>query len=135
MSKIALGTVQFGMDYGINSTGGKVQPSEVERILNYAKSQGIELLDTAPAYGNSEKILVDYNVQEFNVVTKTRHFDCSTIESQELQLLENDLKQAQIDLRQDQIYGVLVHNADDLLKFGSDKLYNRLNDFKFTENK
>ncbi len=97
------------MNYGINSTDGKVQPNKVERILNYAKSQGIELLDTAPAYGNSEKILVDYNVQEFNVVTKTRHFDCSTIESQELQLLENDLKQAQIDLRQDQIYGVLVH--------------------------
>ncbi len=130
MSKIALGTVKFGMEYGINSTGGQIQPSNVEEILNYAKSQGIKLLDTAPAYGNSEQILGDYNVQGFNVVTKTRHFDCSTIGNPELQLLENDLKQTQIDLKQEQIYGLLVHNADDLLKFGSDKLYNRLNDLK-----
>ena len=67
MSKIALGTVQFGTDYGINSTHGKVQLDEVERILNYAKSEGIELLDTAPAYGNSEQILGDCNVHKFNV--------------------------------------------------------------------
>ena len=35
MSKLALGTVQFGTDYGINS-GVKVQPDEVSRIINCA---------------------------------------------------------------------------------------------------
>ena len=130
MSKIALGTVQFGTDYGINSTYGKVQLDEVKRILNYAKSEGIELLDTAPAYGNSEQILGDCNVHKFNVVTKTRHFDCSIISNREVDLLVSDFNISLKLLKQKSIYGVLIHNADDLLKSKSDKLYNRLNDFK-----
>jgi aryl-alcohol dehydrogenase-like predicted oxidoreductase len=130
MSKIALGTVQFGTDYGINSTHGNVQLDEVERILNYAKSEGIELLDTAPAYGNSEQILGDCNVHKFNVVTKTRHFDCSIISNREVDLLVSDFKISLKLLKQKSIYGVLIHNADDLLKSKSDKLYNCLNDFK-----
>ena len=75
MSKIALGTVQFGIDYGINSENGQVRPEEVRCILNYAHSKDIDLLDTAPAYGSSEKVLGGANVQNFKVVTKTRHFD------------------------------------------------------------
>ena len=75
MSKIALGTVNFGIDYGINSKNGRVQPMEVKSILNYAHLQNIDLLDTAPSYGDSEKFLGGVNVQQFRVVTKTRHFD------------------------------------------------------------
>jgi len=130
MSKIALGTVQFGMDYGINSTDGKVQPSEVERILNYAKSQGVELLDTAPAYGNSEQVLGRCSSQEFKTITKTRHFDCLEIGNKESQLLESDFSQSLTDLKKDRVYGVLFHNAGDLLKHGSNKIFNRLIDFK-----
>ena len=54
MSKIALGTVQFGIDYGVNSVDGQVRPEEVKKILSYAHSKNIDLLDAAPAYGNSE---------------------------------------------------------------------------------
>ena len=79
MSKIALGTVQFGIDYGINSENGQVRPEEVRNILNYAHSQNVDLLDTAPAYGSSEKVLGGLNVQNFKVVTKTRHFDNAEI--------------------------------------------------------
>ena len=53
--KLALGTVQFGMNYGINSIGGKVNFNEVVDIINYARNHDIDLLDTAPAYGNSEQ--------------------------------------------------------------------------------
>jgi hypothetical protein len=45
VSKIALGTVQFGIDYGINSENGQVRPEEVRSILNYAHSQNIDLLE------------------------------------------------------------------------------------------
>jgi aryl-alcohol dehydrogenase-like predicted oxidoreductase len=130
MSKIALGTVQFGMDYGINSISGQVLPAEIKDILNYAYRQNIDLLDTAPAYGNSEQVLGKCNSHEFKIVTKTRHFDCLEIGNRETQLLENDFSQSLIDLKKDRVYGVLFHDANDLLKHGSNKLFNRLNDFK-----
>jgi len=48
MSKISLGTVQFGIDYGVNSVDGQVRPEEVKKILSYAHSKNIDLLDAAP---------------------------------------------------------------------------------------
>ncbi len=130
MSKIALGAVQFGMDYGINSISGQVLPAQIKDILNYAYRQNIDLLDTAPAYGNSEQVLGNCNSHEFKIVTKTRHFDCLEIGNREAQLLDSDFSQSLTDLKKDRVYGVLFHNANDLLKHGSDKLFNRLNDFK-----
>ena len=84
MNKLALGTVQFGLDYGVSSTTGKVKPEEVGKILNYAHSAGISLLDVAPAYGNSEKVLGNANVDRFKVVTKTRHFDSFEINNKDV---------------------------------------------------
>ncbi len=130
MSKIALGTVQFGIDYGINSENGQVRPEEVRSILNYAHSQNIDLLDTAPAYGNSEKVLGEANVQNFKVVTKTRHFDNTEISNDDIDLLKKDFSCSLVDLRQESFYGVLVHNASDLLKPGSEKLFNQLDNLK-----
>ena len=133
MSKIALGTVQFGIDYGINSENGQVQPEEVRSILNYAHSQNIDLLDTAPAYGNSEKVLGVTNVQNFKVVTKTRHFESFEIKNTDVKLLNNDFHHSLKDLKQHSVYGVLIHDADDLLKPGSEKLFDKLQELKQAE--
>jgi aryl-alcohol dehydrogenase-like predicted oxidoreductase len=133
MSKIALGTVQFGIDYGINSESGQVRPEEVRSILNYAHSQNIDLLDTAPVYGNSEKVLGVANVQNFKVVTKTRHFNNTEISNSDIDLLKKDFSCSLTDLRQESFYGVLVHNASDLLKPGAEKLYDHLQELKQAE--
>jgi len=133
MSKIALGTVQFGIDYGINSESGPVQPKEVRRILNYARSQNIDLLDTAPVYGNSEKVLGVANVQNFKVITKTRHFNNTEISNSDIDLLKKDFSCSLMDTRQESFYGVLVHNANDLLKPGAEKLYDHLKELKQAE--
>ena len=49
MSKIVLGTVQFGTNYGINNTSGQVMPDEVVKILKFAAENGIRTLDTSSA--------------------------------------------------------------------------------------
>jgi aryl-alcohol dehydrogenase-like predicted oxidoreductase len=131
--KLALGTVQFGIDYGVNSADGQVRPEEVKKILSYACSKGIHFLDTAPAYGNSEKILGKANITNFKVVTKTRHFNSPKINKSEVHLLNNDFYHSLKDLKQDNIYGILIHNADDLLKTGAEKLFNQLQELKQTE--
>ena len=100
MSKLGLGTVQFGTDYGLNSLDGQVRPKEVKKILNYARSKQIVLLDTAPAYGNSEEILGGINNSEFQVVTKTRHFDTLKITNDEVSLLNKDFNNSLKKLNQ-----------------------------------
>jgi aryl-alcohol dehydrogenase-like predicted oxidoreductase len=130
MSKIALGTVQFGIDYGVNSVDGQVRPEEVKKILSYAHSKNIDLLDAAPSYGNSEKILGRMDISNFKVVTKTRHFESFEIKNNDVKLLNNDFHHSLKDLKQDSVYGVLIHNADDLLKSGAEKLFDQLQELK-----
>jgi aryl-alcohol dehydrogenase-like predicted oxidoreductase len=60
-SKIILGTVQFGLDYGINNIAGKPSREQVFMMLEYAAKHGIELLDTADAYGTATDLLGEFN--------------------------------------------------------------------------
>ena len=132
MNKLALGTAQFGMDYGIGSSPGKLSISEVKKILEYAKSTNIDMLDTASAYGNSEKTLGKLNVDEFHVVTKTRHFNVLKITDDDLTLLNRDFDQSLKDLKLDSVYGLLIHNADDLMKPGASKIIESIQNLKKT---
>jgi len=68
--KLALGTVQFGMPYGIANQEGKVGPDEIARILAFARETGISILDTAIAYGDSEASLGAAGVADLCVITK-----------------------------------------------------------------
>jgi uncharacterized protein len=57
--KTVLGTVQFGMDYGISNLSGKPSKKEIFNILDCAWENGIRRFDTAPAY-DSEKLLGEF---------------------------------------------------------------------------
>lgn len=57
IAQLCLGTVQFGLPYGITNEGGQVSEAEVRRILDLAAVSGISLLDTAQAYGTAETIV------------------------------------------------------------------------------
>jgi aryl-alcohol dehydrogenase-like predicted oxidoreductase len=60
-SKIILGTVQFGLDYGINNRLGQPDAKQVFKMLELAAAEGIEILDTADAYGSASEILGEFN--------------------------------------------------------------------------
>ncbi len=71
--KIVIGTAQFGMKYGISNKIGKIKSSEIFKILNYSKNNGIKYLDTANAYEKSENEIGNYlkkTKNKFNVITK-----------------------------------------------------------------
>lgn len=73
ISKIVLGTVQLGLNYGINNNSGKPNKAESNKILDFAFTQGIRLLDTAEAYGDSQEVIGDYHKSsknKFDVITK-----------------------------------------------------------------
>jgi len=68
--KLALGTAQFGLSYGVANETGKVECSEVTAILRRACLNGVDTLDTAITYGDSEKCLGEAGVDGWRVVSK-----------------------------------------------------------------
>ena len=70
MSRLALGTAQFGLAYGIANQEGQVTRSDSNTMLQLAAANGIDMLDTAIAYGESETCLGEVGVQGFKLVTK-----------------------------------------------------------------
>ena len=110
ISKLALGTVQFGLNYGISNDSGQTSKSEVKKILEKAAKSGIKTIDTARAYGNSEEILGQTGVQEFDVITKLNPTELHMIGVNEQ--VENSLRKLTIH----QLYGVLFHNAESALE-------------------
>ncbi|UZH55517.1 aldo/keto reductase [Salinimicrobium tongyeongense] len=69
-NRIGLGTVQFGTCYGISNKNGQTKPQEVTEILKLASTEGIDLLDSASGYGNSEEVLGENDLSKFKVVSK-----------------------------------------------------------------
>lgn len=70
ISRLALGTAQFGFAYGIANKSGKVEIAEAAEILRLSTASGIDTLDTASAYGESEQTLGILGVEHWKVVTK-----------------------------------------------------------------
>src|SRR5438552_1224712 len=59
-SKLVLGTVQLGMNYGVNNTTGQPNKEEAFSILDTAWEGGVNTFDTAVAYGTSEEVLGEW---------------------------------------------------------------------------
>lgn len=110
--KLALGAAQFGFDYGAFNQRGKVTHSEVQEILRLARQAGIQLIDTASAYLESEKVLGDARASNyFEITTK-----CPSLrgETDPVGRIEKSLHQSLVELHTDRIYAYLLHDATDL---------------------
>jgi len=112
--KIVLGTVQFGLDYGVTNAKGKVDFAEVVRILDLAHSNGISVLDSASSYGDSEVVLgraFRELKKDFSVITKVYLQGEGDIHSQVFRAIEKSM----YDLSGAKIYGVMAHHGNQLL--------------------
>ncbi|MCX2837917.1 aldo/keto reductase [Salinimicrobium sp. MT39] len=108
-SKIGLGTVQFGMPYGISNKNGQTSEREVLQILQLAQESNITLLDSASAYGNAEEILGKYDLSSFQIISKFLPPEGKNHIKDQLCLTLNNL-------RIDQLYAYLAHRPQDLLE-------------------
>lgn len=129
--KLGLGSVQFGLDYGL-AKDGMPNADAVGEILDWAFSNDVLTIDTAPSYGDSEIIIGAHinGESRLSVVTKTPHFSPEAgnaeIHADVIDSLHDSLK----NLRQNQCYGLLVHNAEDLLANSGPELYKALEELK-----
>lgn len=128
--RIALGTVQFGMKYGISNQEGQVSPAEIKSILNSALKLGVDTLDTAINYKDSEKYLGMNDANIFKIVTKIPPIP-NSIEDVRSWCL-NQFNSSLVKLNTDQIYGLLLHAPEDLLGNNGRAIYGALNFLKQT---
>jgi aryl-alcohol dehydrogenase-like predicted oxidoreductase len=122
--KLALGTVQFGLDYGVANSGGRVSEDEARAILATAAQNGVSTLDTAIAYGDSERVLGVLGVSQWQVVTKLPSVPdgCDDVVS----WVEREIQQSMARLNLTQLHGVLLHRPGQLLEKKGQDLYRGL---------
>lgn len=118
--KLALGTVQFGADYGVANKLGAPKIAEIKEILGLAKENHIDTLDTAIAYGASEEILGECGVEGFNIVTKIPPL--SVYKEYSITKLEDEILRSIERLRVPKLHGVMFHRADDVARFSATEL-------------
>jgi aryl-alcohol dehydrogenase-like predicted oxidoreductase len=126
--ELGLGTVQFGLDYGVSNTQGKVSLSEAAAILREANMLGIRVLDTASAYGESEEVIgiAASEGHSFRIVTKLPALKKDRITAGDTDTLKRAFEASLQRLKAERTAGLLLHSAGDLLAQGGEKVYELL---------
>lgn len=125
---LALGTAQFGVDYGVSNRGVPTPPGEVTEILRRAWEAGCRILDTAALYGESEEVLGQVLAAgpRFRIVTKTPKFGGAVNAENAASELRASFQRSLRRLRRLTVYGLLAHDADDLLAPGGRILFEEM---------
>ena len=126
--KLALGTVQFGLNYGVANQRGQVPADEVTAILSRAWGEGIDTLDTAISYGESERRLGEAGVASWRVVTKLPPVPeaCADVSGWVHRTVQAALDRLGVPV----LYGLLLHRPHQLLEPVGESLGLALDDVK-----
>lgn len=119
-SVLSLGTVQLGLNYGINNTDGKPSQETANEILSCALDHGINTLDTAGAYGDSEVVIGNWlktipAEQRPFIVTKAARLETGSLEAV-LDDLHKRVAESKARLGVEQLDMLMLHHFDDYLK-------------------
>lgn len=123
--RLGLGTVQLGIPYGITNAAGRVPAAEAAAILARARDAGIDVLDTAALYGESEAVIgaLLEGGNAFRIVTKTAKFQDAANAEVAVRRFDEVFAASLKSLRMPAVYGLIAHDADDLLGPYGDALW------------
>jgi aryl-alcohol dehydrogenase-like predicted oxidoreductase len=132
LSRIGLGTAQFGMAYGVTNRRGRVAVDEARRILEAARGAGLAVIDTAAGYGESEAVLgaLEEAARGFRIITKTPPVAAERIGAAEAEEVRLALAHSRELLRRQLLDGVLVHHGQELLRPGGERVVEVLQEAK-----
>ena len=119
ISAVSLGTVQLGMNYGINNANGKPDQATAFKILDAAMDSGMNALDTAAGYGDSEIVIGHWLKQRTSgtmpfVMTKARKLDHTSFETLR-ESLYSQVMESKERLGLSQLPLLMLHNCEDYL--------------------
>ncbi len=128
VSKLTIGTAHFGLDYGVKKSG-IANIKEIKKILNFAKKNKINTLDTSYAYKNAETKLGIIGVNDWKITSKIPPIPKSIIDEKRwmYSIFLTSLK----NLRVSKINTILLHDSGSILdRNKGDKIYKTLDELK-----
>lgn len=126
--KLALGTAQFGLDYGIANGTGQISIAEARTLISMAKAANIDVIDTAAVYGSSEFCLGHIGVEDFRVVTKLPAMPQDT--KKPALWVRSQIEGSLARLGCNSVYGYLVHRPEDLATDDGDEIAGALREIR-----
>lgn len=128
--RLALGTAQFGLSYGIANQDGQVTRPVAKAMLHLAAANGIDTLDTAIAYGDSETCLGEVGTKGFKLVTKLPAVPDGCADASGWVQEQVAASLARLGVKA--LYGLLLHRPQQLLEPDGKILYQTLQGLKET---
>lgn len=127
-SKLSIGTAHFGQVYGLLNSTGQTDMAEAIQILKIAKKFGIKTIDTAAAYGSSEKIIGGTGLsKDFQVISK---FSAISENENITKWVEQHVNETLQRLNLQNIYGILLHKPMELVGNNGAEIFKALEKIK-----
>lgn len=116
--KLCLGTVQFGLDYGI-AGASKPALEDAIKTLNLAYERGVRDFDTACAYGTAEEVVGEFlrrlgdKAKDIKITTKSKPNCLEGVKSEDyLDVFNENLNQSLKRMNIEKIDCFMIHSAD-----------------------
>jgi aryl-alcohol dehydrogenase-like predicted oxidoreductase len=123
-NRLALGTVQFGLPYGVSCQDANIAVTEADAILDTAWEGGVNTLDTAISYGGCEQVLGEIGVEQWRVISKLPEIpeSCRDVISWVKKSVVDSLSRLGVT----KLCGLLLHHPQQLLSPQGNELYEGL---------
>lgn len=139
MVKLCLGTVQFGMKYGIYNQGGQPSEEACFDMLDTALGKGICVIDTARAYGTAEMVIGNYLEyrrchDKVEIISKLRPNVIDKDEKDIYSVVRRELEDSLKRLHTSSLKGYLLHTPEYVYNEEIIQALYRLKEEKLVEN-
>ena len=118
--KIIIGSANVNVSYGLKKN--KISGNKFKKLLNFAKTKKLRIIDTSPSYGDAEKVIGSIN-KNFQIITKKTKISFSIKNKNIEKWILNKLNSSQNNLKLKKIHGILIQDAKTLLTHRGKKIY------------
>ena len=123
MLRFGIGTSQYIKNYGLLKKN-IIKKKFIELIKK--KTRYINLIDTAPSYNNSEKIIGKYSDINFKIISKFNKIN-TTNNNKKFEELKKGFIKSLSDLGRKKIYAILFHDVRDINILKDKNIKNKFN--------
>ena len=127
-----LGTAQIGNDYGVSNKFGKVSDEDFRKVLEIAKKSGVNYLDTASNYGDSEERIGKFYelTKDFLLITKTANSSKQLSTKSKIKFIKEEFINSLKKTKREKVEILLVHDAADIMGCNGCEIYDSLTELK-----